>query len=70
LAKVYESGGREGNNMTEYVSVKQMAKLLNISLDTAYVLHTYKGLSCGSFGENDSYPVEDFEKRLDKRKCV
>lgn len=54
--------------MNEYISVKQMAQLLNISLDTAYTYSHQKDFPVTRIGRTIRISVEKLEKWLDKRK--
>lgn len=56
--------------MTEYISIKQMAKLLNISLDTAYQYSRMRDFPAYRIGRSIRIPVDKLEKWIEKRKAV
>ena len=53
--------------MTEYISVKQLAEKLNISLDTAYVYTHIDGFPVIKINRLVRIPVDKLEKWLEKR---
>lgn len=54
--------------MTEYITVKQLAKKLNISLNAAYIMVNTKGFPVTRmFSRNIRIPVDKLEKWLEKR---
>ena len=53
--------------MEEYISVKQLAKRLNISLDTAYEYTHITGFPAIKINKLIRIPVSSLEKWLDKR---
>ncbi len=53
--------------MVEYISVKQMAELLNISLDTAYEYTHIQGFPVCRIGRTVRIPKDKLEKWLEKR---
>ena len=59
-----------GLHMEEYISVKQMSELLNISIDTAYeYVHTEDFPLC-RIGRTIRIPKEKLQKWLEKRMSV
>ncbi|MCK9521025.1 MAG: helix-turn-helix domain-containing protein [Dehalococcoidia bacterium] len=53
--------------MEEYISVKQLSKRLNISLDTAYQYVHTAGFPAIKINKLIRIPVSSLEKWLDKR---
>ena len=53
--------------MTEYISVKQMAQLLNISIDTAYAYSHNHDFPAVYIGRTIRIPVDKLERWLEKR---
>ena len=53
--------------MVEYISVKQMAEILNISLDTAYEYTHIQGFPVCRIGRTVRIPKDKLEKWLEKR---
>lgn len=54
--------------MTEYISVKQMAENLNISLDSAYDLTHIADFPTYRIGRSIRIPVDKLEKWIEKRR--
>jgi len=52
--------------MQEYISVKQMAERLNISIDTAYTYSRMEGFPVIRIGRTIRIPVNALEKWLEK----
>lgn len=53
--------------MTEYITVKQMAERLNISLDMAYDMVHSEGFPAIKLNRTIRIPVDRLEKWLEKR---
>jgi len=53
--------------MTEFISIKQLAERLNISLDTAYVYAHRKGFPSVKINRIIRIPVDKLEKWLEKQ---
>ena len=57
-----------GGHMTEYISVKQLAERLNVSLDTAYVYTHIEDFPAIRINRLVRIPVDKLEKWLEKRR--
>ncbi len=53
--------------LVEYISVKQMAGKLNVSLDTAYEYTHMKGFPACKIGRTVRIPVDRLEEWLKKK---
>lgn len=56
--------------MTEYISVKQMAEKLNISLDTAYTYIHMTDFPTYRIGRTIRIPTDKLEKWIEKRRAI
>lgn len=56
--------------LSEYISVKQMAEKLNISLDTAYKMSRTEGFPAYRIERSIRISVEKLEKWLEKRRSI
>ncbi len=56
--------------MQEYLTIKQVAERLNISVDTAYDYSHMKGFPSIKIGKLIRIPADELEKWLQRRKVV